>query len=154
VFSNAVLHWIPEAPAVAHSVFRALVPGGRFVAEFGGHTNIAGIATAFRAVMQRHGLTVPDLWFYPTANEYRAILEDAGFEVSFITTFARPTPLPTGMAGWLATFRGGMFAGLTPELQQQLIDEIVELLRPSLCDRSGNWTADYVRLQVQAVKPR
>lgn len=154
VFSNAVLHWIPDAAAVARSVYRALVPGGRFVAEFGGHTNVAGIATAFRAVLQRHGLTVPNLWFYPSADEYRAILEAAGFTVAFITVFPRPTPLPTGMAGWLTTFRGGMFAGLSPELQQQLIEEIIDLLRPSLCDRSGHWTADYVRLQVDARRSR
>src|SRR5699024_2647088 len=115
---------------------------------------VAAIATAFRAVLNRHGLAVPHLWFYPTADEYRTILAQAGFDVVYITTFARPTPLPTGMAGWLDTFRGGMLAGLAPPVQQQLIDEIVELLRPSLCDRAGNWTADYVRLQVHAVKPR
>lgn len=152
VFSNAVLHWIPEAAAVARGVHRALVQGGRFVAEFGAHTNVAAIATAFRAVLQRHDLPVPALWYYPSPQEYRAVLEAAGFEVRFITSFSRPTPLPTGMAGWLATFRGGMFAGYPPEFQAQLIDEIIALLKPSLCDDSGNWTADYVRLQVEAVK--
>src|SRR5215470_17327052 len=34
-FSNAVLHWIPEAEQVISGVARALKPGGRFVAEFG-----------------------------------------------------------------------------------------------------------------------
>src|SRR6187397_2523635 len=36
VFSNAALHWMPRAAEVAAGVFRALVPGGRLVAEFGG----------------------------------------------------------------------------------------------------------------------
>ncbi len=152
VFSNAVLHWIPEAATVARGIWRALVPGGRFVAEFGGHTNVAAIATAFRAVLQHHGLTVPALWFYPSSDEYRAILEANGFEVTFINSFARPTPLPTGMEGWLETFRGPMLSSHPPALQTQIIGEIVDLLRPSLCDRSGRWTADYVRLQVEAVK--
>ena len=31
--------------------------------------------------------------------------------------------------------------------------EAVELLRPSLCDASGNWTADYVRLRFRARLP-
>jgi hypothetical protein len=31
--------------------------------------------------------------------------------------------------------------------------EIVELLRPALCDTEGRWTADYVRLQVIAERP-
>src|SRR5919108_913262 len=34
VFSNAVLHWIPEAEEVISGVARVLKPGGRFVAEF------------------------------------------------------------------------------------------------------------------------
>jgi trans-aconitate methyltransferase len=38
VFSNAVLHWIKIDPdAVIAGVKRALKPGGRFVAELGGH---------------------------------------------------------------------------------------------------------------------
>src|SRR5262245_3803803 len=49
VFSNAVLHWVHDQDAVLSGVFRALVPGGRFVAEFGGHTNIAAISVALRA---------------------------------------------------------------------------------------------------------
>ncbi|HVH71877.1 MAG TPA: class I SAM-dependent methyltransferase, partial [Candidatus Dormibacteraeota bacterium] len=40
VFSNAVLHWIPEADEVIEGVAQALKPGGRFVAEFGGKGNI------------------------------------------------------------------------------------------------------------------
>src|SRR4029077_3379462 len=39
VFSNAALHWIADADAVLRGVARALKPGGRFVAEFGGHLN-------------------------------------------------------------------------------------------------------------------
>jgi SAM-dependent methyltransferase len=37
VFSNAVLHWLKDADRVIRNVFRALRPGGRFVAECGGH---------------------------------------------------------------------------------------------------------------------
>ena len=56
VFSNAALHWIPQADAVLSGIARALRPGGRFVAEFGGHTNVAAIAVAIRAVFGRHGI--------------------------------------------------------------------------------------------------
>src|SRR5262245_15350099 len=54
VFSNAVLHWIPEAEAAVKGIVRALKPGGRFVADLGGHMNVAAIATAIRAVVARH----------------------------------------------------------------------------------------------------
>ena len=46
VFSNAVLHWVRPPEAVVDSVRRALRPGGRFVAEFGGENNIRAIMTA------------------------------------------------------------------------------------------------------------
>jgi trans-aconitate methyltransferase len=153
VFSNAVLHWIRDADAVLARVFRALRPGGRFVAEFGGHTNIAAISVAIRAVVERHQLQYQRPWYYPTADEYRSRLEANGFVVEDIRLFPRPTPLPTGMTGWLRTFAVSLFTDIAPELRLRVEEEIVELLRPALCDRSGQWTADYVRLQVVASKP-
>ena len=41
IFSNAALHWIPTPEAVIACVWRALKPGGRFVAESGGKGNAA-----------------------------------------------------------------------------------------------------------------
>ncbi len=43
VFSNAVLHWIKQPDAVINCVEKALKPGGRFVAEFGGKGNVGAI---------------------------------------------------------------------------------------------------------------
>jgi hypothetical protein len=34
-----------------------------------------------------------------------------------------------------------------------VLAEVEDLLRPVLCDARGNWTADYVRLRVEAAKP-
>ena len=55
VFSNAALHWMTNPRAVVEGVARALRPGGRFVAEFGGFGNVAAIATALRAVAMVRG---------------------------------------------------------------------------------------------------
>jgi trans-aconitate methyltransferase len=153
VFSNAVLHWIHDQDAVLTGVARALVPGGRFVAEFGGYTNIAAISVALRAVLGHRQIPYTRHWYYPTPAAYSALLERHGFTVELATLFPRPTPLPTGMAGWLHTFGHGAL-GAVPEGQRAAVEqEIIELLRPSLCDEAGNWTADYVRLQVIARKP-
>jgi trans-aconitate methyltransferase len=153
VFSNAVLHWIADADAVLASVWRALKPGGRFVGEFGGHTNIAAISVAMRAVFARHGLPYTRHWYYPSDEEYRERLEANRFVVEDIRLFPRPTPLPTGMTGWLRTFAVSQLNSVPAEDRERIEQEIVELLRPSLCDRRGHWTADYVRLQFVARRP-
>jgi SAM-dependent methyltransferase len=149
-FSNAVLHWIPDADAVIAGVHRALKPGGRFVGEFGGHTNVAAIMTALRAVLPKYGIDSPSGWYYPTPREYGARLEQHGFVVDDIALVPRPTPLPTGMDGWLETFRGTILNQLAPDARQKAKQELIDLLRPSLCDDQGNWTADYVRLRFSA----
>jgi SAM-dependent methyltransferase len=153
VFSNAVLHWIHDADAVLAGVVRALKPGGRFVAEFGGHGNVAAIAVALRAVFKAHRIAAPWPWYYPTPDEYAARLEAAGLIPQQIELVPRPTPLPTDMNGWLRTFGGSLFNAVPEGQRPAIMEEVVELLRPVLADRGGKWTADYVRLQVVASKP-
>jgi SAM-dependent methyltransferase len=147
VFSNAVLHWIKDADAVIAGVRRALKPGGRFVGEFGGHLNVAAITVALRAVLPRYGLEAPTDWYYPTPVEYGARLERGGFQVDEIALVPRPTLLPTGISGWLDTFRGTILNALPIDVRQHAKEEIIDLLRPVLCDERGQWTADYVRLR-------
>ncbi len=55
VFSNLALHWMLAPELVIAGVARALRSRGRFVAELGGHGNVAAIATAMRAVAQARG---------------------------------------------------------------------------------------------------
>jgi trans-aconitate methyltransferase len=155
VFSNAVLHWVKDADAAIVGVRRALKPGGRFVGEFGGHGNVAAIVTALVAVLARRGADAMAVhpWFYPTPECYGRRLEAAGFRVDTIILVPRPTPLPTGMAGWLATFANPFLAALPEAERAAALEETVALLRPALCDDEGRWTADYVRLRFAATLP-
>ncbi len=152
VFSNAVLHWISRPDAVIAGVAQALRPGGRFVGEFGGHGNVAAIVVALRAAARRHGLDESEVspWFYPTPAEYAGRLTRGGFRVQYIELIPRPTPLPTGIEGWLDTFRAPFFQSLPSEKRAAIRQEIIDLLAPSLRDSQGNWTADYVRLRFAA----
>src|SRR5438093_7064832 len=50
VFSNAVLHWIPDDDALFGCLLRATKPGGRFRAQCGGGANIARLMEATNAV--------------------------------------------------------------------------------------------------------
>jgi len=148
VFSNAALHWMTEPRAVINGVHRALKPDGRFVAEFGGHGNVAAIVTALIALADRYGiddrLTRP--WFFPTAEEYAAMLKDGGFDVERIELIPRPTRLPGGLGAWLETFREP-FLRAAGSRKERIIGELEALLSPSLRDQDGTWTADYVRLR-------
>ncbi len=153
VFSNAALHWMTEPEKVIDGIRRALKPGGRFVAEFGGHGNVAAIVTAMRSAALAFGGD-PNLagpWFYPTPAEYEALLAKAGFRVERIALVPRPTPLPTGIEGWLMTFRRPLFEQFEGETRDKALAHAVALLKPSLCDKAGRWTADYVRLRVRAI---
>ena len=161
VFSNAVLHWIKDAGAVITGVAGSLKAGGRFVGEFGGHGNVAAIVTALAAVLERRGVDIDRInpWYYPTAEDYALLLEenitgpewDGGFDVGYAALIPRPTPLPTGMEGWLVTFAGSFYQALPPSERDDAQFETVSLLRHSLCDERGNWMADYVRLRFEAI---
>src|SRR5438105_1265324 len=72
VFSNAALHWMHPPEAVLAGVRRALKPGGRFVAEMGGHNNTAAILVAIAAVLARRGVDAWTLspWSFPSAAAY------------------------------------------------------------------------------------
>jgi SAM-dependent methyltransferase len=156
VFTNASLHWMADQPAAAASVFRALKPGGRYVGECGGFLNIAAIRTAIRAVIARHEFApAGDGQVYQTPEALTAILEAAGFTDIDARLIPRPTPLPTGLRGWLKTFRAGFLdaAGVPPGDQPAIVDKLETLLAPQLRDDQGRWTADYVRLRWRARKP-
>jgi trans-aconitate methyltransferase len=157
VFSNAALHWMPNQRAVADGVFRALKPGGRYVGECGGFGNIAAIRTALRAVLQAQGFS-PDSGggqTYLTAEAFAEVHQAAGFVEIEARIIPRPTPLATGIRGWLKTFRAGFLdeAGVPEAARARVVDEVEALLAPALRDAAGNWCADYVRLRWQARKP-
>lgn len=154
VFTNATLHWMRDHEAVIQGVRRALEPGGRFVGEFGGHGNVAAIVTALVAALDRRGLdgAARMTWIFPTAEEWRERLEQNGFVVETATIIPRPTPLPTGMSGWLKTFANPFLVGMASDEQEALLEEAERSLTPSLRDCKGGWTADYVRLRFAATK--
>jgi len=155
VFSNAALHWVKDADAAIAGVWRALRPGGRFVAECGGHGCVATIEAAVVAALARRGFDGAALnpWYFPTDAEYRRRLEARGFAVRSIALIPRPTPLPGDVVGWLETFAGSFLAPVPEAERPVLLAEVRDALRPALCDADGRWTADYVRLRFAADRP-
>jgi hypothetical protein len=56
------------------------------------------------------------------------------------------------VTGWLETFAESFTGALSADERPEFLAEVREALRPALCDASGNWTADYVRLRFAATK--
>jgi len=150
IFSNPALHWVRDHDAMLAEVHRILKPGGRFVAEFGGHGNIAAIRAALIAVLEHHAFAGKEdnVNYYPTPEIYSRRLTQHGFSVERIALIPRPTPLGQGgMAEWLNTFRRGVLESVPQNLRETIVRETVELLANVLRDDDGNWTADYMRLR-------
>jgi trans-aconitate methyltransferase len=152
VFSNAALHWIPEAGRVIASVAQALKPGGRFALEMGGKGNIARIVKVLTEVLREAGCTPRNPWYFPSAGEYAALLEQRGFEVEALWTIERWSKLDhpeKGLREWLEMFAGVWFEEVPEKERESAVAEIESRLRPQLW-RDGAWWADYRRLRLMA----
>jgi trans-aconitate methyltransferase len=152
VFSNAALHWMKRPEQVIEGVKRALKPKGRFVGEFGGHGNIQSILDALRVALSERGLELDAVnpWYFPTPDEYRALLKHSHFRVNFIELIPRPTPLPTDILGWLTVFAGD-FTKLFPESEREaFLTQVMDLTAPKMQQLDGSWSVDYVRLRFAA----
>lgn len=156
VFSNAALHWLTNAEGAAASIAGSLRPGGRLVAEFGAHGNIAsvvrGLPAAFAAAGAADKLRLP--WYFPTVGEYASLLEKHGLEVELALCFHRPTPLEDGGAGfrkWVNTFANGVLSVLDDASRQAVLEHLEQELAPVLF-KDSRWVMDYRRLRVVARK--
>ena len=142
VFSNAVLHWVKNASGAAGCIARALKPGGRFVAEFGGRGNNQSILDAIRELLG----PVETPWYYPSIGEYATVLEQNGLETRQAWLIDRPTPVEgeDGLEDWLAVFGRDLMG----EAERKMI---AQKLRPTHY-KDGVWTIDYRRLRIVAKK--
>ncbi len=64
----------------------------------------------------------------------------------------RSTLLPTDLRGWLITFANPFIGAIEPAFQDAFITNVIAILKPTLCNTSGQWTADYVRLRFSATR--
>jgi trans-aconitate methyltransferase len=154
VFSNAVLHWVKNQSTALAKIYRSLKPGGRFVVELGGFGCVATIRGALHETLRGRGVDpwAYDPWYFPTAEEYQALLQDQGFEIDSIALFPRPTLLPGDISGWLVTFAQPFLLAVSQENWDCYIEEVSERVRPTLFEEGRGWVADYTRLRCRAVR--
>jgi trans-aconitate 2-methyltransferase len=156
VFSNAALHWINRPSVVVANVWRALMPNGRFVAEFGGAGNIRSIVDAIQRAREKVGASVfiGNPWYFPTVEEYTSVLEKEGFSMIDACLFERQTPFDggeDGMRNWLELFARPLMGDLIDDQRSRVIGLVEKELMSDMF-RNGIWIGDYVRIRVRATK--
>ena len=157
VFSNAALHWMIDADAVATGVFGLLRKGGRFAGEMGGAGNLAILRGALREELVERGYSIPDedaAW-YATVEEFTRVYCVAGFSDIQAELIERPTDLPAGVSEWVKTFRAGLFdvAKVPDETRDEVAAAVEQRVAPQLRRPDGTWFADYIRLRFAMRKP-
>jgi trans-aconitate 2-methyltransferase len=157
VFSYCALQWMNRDPAaVIHNVFRALLPGGRFVAELRGKQNAQAVTEALESAL---GAYVPDPrsrnpWFYPTLGEYACLVEQARFTVYSADWDQVEVPLPGGEQGlrhWLLTYAHAYLVGLSDADRDTVIGQVESQLRAEHY-QDNRWVIELHPLRVIAQK--
>lgn len=156
IFSNAVLHWIPEKEMVIRKMYENLKVNGRIALEFGGKGNNQWMLQALRQVFEKHGYdrhAAINFWYYPSIGEYSCELERIGFRVTYASHFDRITPLKgeRGIVDWFLMFGDNFFTGIPVDEKKAMLEEVQEMLLPTHYN-NGVWHADYKRVRFVAVK--
>ncbi len=157
VFSNATLHWVPDHDALFASIGAALKPGGRLVAQCGGHGNLRRLYGRARMLMAESALAPfyegwRDPWRFEGAAATHARLAAAGF--ARIEVWLSDAPARFASAEAFAEFIGAVC------LRHEL-DRLPEALRAPFLDHLTTLAAkddppyvlDYSRLNITARKP-
>jgi trans-aconitate 2-methyltransferase len=151
ILSTATFHWILDHERLFARLLAALRPGGRLVAQCGGDGNLAAVLGAADAVAASGPWSDRFAgWVRPsnfaTAEDTAARLTAAGF--TEVRTWLEPAPqVPDDPAEYLRTINLGAHLHLVDEPDQpEFVRRVVERLADPV-------TVDYVRLNIDAVKP-
>jgi trans-aconitate 2-methyltransferase len=157
VLSTATFHWILDHDLLFASVYRALVPGGRLVAQCGGAGNLARLLNRSDRLKSRKpfakyfdGWTDP--WNFADITSTIGRLDRAGFTAIDVSLESAPTTL-----GDRDTFKDFLstvcvrehVAKLPPKLRPDFLEALVE----PFDNDTPPYTLDYWRLNIQARKP-
>lgn len=156
VFSNATLHWVHPPKEAVQCIYESLKQGGRMVAEFGGKGNVQTITDEMIQQIKNAGFEFKATqfpWYYPSIAEYSKLMEEAGFHVTFVQLYDRPTPLDgeNGLRNWIEMFGRMFFDGIPEQIKDHIIAN-VEINLKDILYREGIWMADYKRIRVVGIK--
>ena len=154
VFSGATFHWIPDHDQLFGSIYDALRPGGRLVAQCGGGPNLRRLLDRAHALMDspdyaHHFGTWSDPWRFAGPDDTRARLGRAGFSGIEAWLEPAPTTLPD---------RAAFENFISCVCVRHHVDRLPPAVRPhfvgALADAAAEdeppYTLDYWRLNIGA----
>lgn len=148
VFSTATFHWITDHERLFERLHAALNPGGRLVAQCGGHGNVADHTRAIAEVearpeFARHLEQAEGLWNFATPEETEGRLRNAGFREA--RCWLQPKPVrPERPLEFISTVTlGPILVQLPDDLRRPFAEAILEVEEKPL-------TLGYVRLNIEA----
>ena len=149
IFSNAVLHWVPDHDAVFGRFAHSLRAGGRLAAQCGGEGNVAALGRAVAAVYAREPFLAAErppteTWNFATAEETRARLLTAGF--ADVETWLEPRTVSIDEEFLRTVTLGPHLRRLAPERHETFVEAVARELGDPL-------ELDYVRLNIDARRP-
>jgi trans-aconitate methyltransferase len=161
VFSNAVLHWIPDQQAVLYCVEKSLKHGGKLLFQMAGKGNAQRILNILGGMLQvEPWKQYFESFMFPygffDTKEYTSLLEEADLEPLRVELFPKDMKLQgaEGLAGWVRTTWLPFTEKLPEELKTKFIDELVTCyLQNHPTDADGTVHVGMMRLEVEAKKP-
>jgi trans-aconitate 2-methyltransferase len=157
VLSTATFHWIRDHDALFASIYRALVPGGRLVAQCGGGRNTERLLERTAAFIAARGLTIDfdgrrDPWEFADVPTTIQRLDRAGFTAIDVWLEEAPATLPDRQTYKDFVSNVCVRAHLDQVTPDQR-DDLLESLAAQAGGDSPPYTLDYWRLNIAARKP-
>lgn len=151
VFSTATFHWIGDHDLLFRRLRAALKPGGRLVAQCGGHGNVAAHTKAIATVASdpsfgQHLSGAKGLWNFASPEETEPRLRDAGF--ADVRCWLQPKPVqPARPLEFISTVTlGPVLDQLPPEKRRPFAEAVLE-------EEGDPLVLEYVRLNIEATVP-
>jgi len=148
IFSTATFHWILDHDRLFERLRVALAPGGRLIAQCGGHGNVVEHAKAIATVMAQpefagHFEGMVQMWNFARPEETEQRLRGAGFSTA--RCWLEPKPVtPAEPLEFISTVTLGPHLDRLPAyLRRPFAEAVLEQAKTPL-------TLDYVRLNIEA----
>jgi trans-aconitate methyltransferase len=157
IFSTATFHWVIDHPRLFRSLYEALGPGGRLLAQCGGGANIQRLRDRAAVLMKDplfapHFRQWPTPWNYANAEITAVRLQEAGFVD--VKTGLEHTPVvfdePSAFGEFLTTVICRPYLAQLPS-EEMRVDFVAQLTSLAAQD-DPPFELDYWRLNLQGRK--